>query len=167
VIYNFRTTDDGQQWMIDTESQPAYWAKASSILAAPSVSAAANNSASFVPQEEGTLVPLGGGRYALKGRKPIGPDGKPQLSIIIILTVLSSEEGGTCVTFVQTNVDIKDLQHAEIKNFKTEALPAVKTPTRPAPQAMPPITKEEQAAAIPSMPDVIKEALEPAADGGR
>lgn len=159
MIYNFRTTEDNQQWMIDTESQPAYWAKASSILAAPSVTAAANNTASFVPQEEGVLVPLGGGRYALKGRKPVDAAGNPQLSIIIILTLLSGEEGGTCVTFIQANVDIKDAQHADIKNFKVEALPAIRTPQRPTAQVMPPITKEEKKAAEPVMSDEVKELL--------
>ena len=129
MIYNFKDSS-GQQWMVDTETLK--WAQASSILATPSIAAAASNLAHFVPQAEGALVPLGGGRYAFEGRKPLDDGGNPQLSIIIILTVLTAEDEGVCVTFIQGNVGVTDFQHQQIKKFKAEALPAISTPTRPA-----------------------------------
>jgi hypothetical protein len=147
MLYNFKTTDDGQQWAIDTEALT--WAKASSILATPSVKAAESNIARFVAQEEGKLIPMGGGRYALQGRKPFDKDRKPQLSIFILLSILSGEDGGTAVTFMQANVDIKDLQHQEIKKFKCEVLPAIPAPNRPPQVQMPPITAEEKKAQEP------------------
>jgi hypothetical protein len=150
VIYNFKTTEDGQQWVIDTEALT--WARASSILATPSVKAATSNLARFVASEEGKLIPMGGGRYALEGRRPLDKDRKPQLALVIILNILTSEGDGSCVTFIQANVDVKDLQHTEIKNFHVECLPAIRPPNRPAPQAMPPITADEQKAQAPPQP---------------
>lgn len=144
MIFNFKTVEGGEQYVIDPEAQT--WAKASSIIATPSVKAAESNIARFVPIEEGRLVPLGGGRYRLHPRKPIGKDGKPQLSMIVLLTVLTEQDGGTCVTFLQANVDIKDAQHQEIKKYTCECLSAVGAPARPSPVPMPPITAEEKKA---------------------
>ena len=72
MIFNFKTVEGDEQYVIDPEAQT--WAKASSIIATPSVKAAESNIARFVPIEEGKLVPLGGGRYRLHPRKPIGKE---------------------------------------------------------------------------------------------
>lgn len=145
MLYNFRTTDDSQMWAVDTEALT--WAKASSILATPSVKAAESNIARFVASEEGALIPMGGGRYALEGRKPVDDAGKPQLAIFILVTILSAEDGGVCVVFIQANVAIQDAQHQEIKKFKMECLPPIRPPQNPAlRREMPPITVDEQKA---------------------
>lgn len=125
MIYNFKDASE-QMWVIDTESLS--WSRASSIIAAPSIVAAESNVARFVPTEEGELTALGGGRYVLEGRKQFDDEGKPQLAIVIILTLLSADNDGTCVTFLQSNVEIKDAQHQQIKNFHTQCL-APFTPT--------------------------------------
>lgn len=121
MIYNFKTESDDQMWVMDTEALT--WARASSIISTPSVQAAQSNLAHFVPSEEGRLIPLSNGRFALEGRKPFDADGKPQFAIFIILNILSSENDGTCVTFIQANVALKDGQHQHIKNFHTQCLP--------------------------------------------
>jgi len=125
MIYNFKTEEDGQQWVVDTEV--LNWARASSIVAAPSVLAAESNLARFVPTEEGRLIPLGGGRYVLEGRQPFvpGPNGQPvpQFALFIVLTILSADKDGTCVTFLQANVPVKDFQHQSIKNFAAQVMP--------------------------------------------
>ena len=121
MIFNFKTELDSQQWVIDTEE--FNWARASSLVAAPSIKAAETNLARFVPTEEGKLIPMGGGRYALEGRKPFDENKNPQLAFIVILTILSAENEGTCVTFMQTNVAIRDLQHQQIKNFVSQTMP--------------------------------------------
>ena len=128
MIYNFRTAEG--QWVVNPEDLT--WARTSSIISSPSVVAAASNLANFVPIETGKLVPLGGGRYSLDGRKPLNEKQEPQLSIFIILTILTAEDGGTCVSFLQANVETTDFQQQEIKKFKCESLPAIPTPTRPA-----------------------------------
>ena len=120
MIYNFKT-EDGQQWVADTEALT--WGKASSIIASPTIKAAETNIARFVATEEGKLIPLGGGRYAFEGRKPFDESNKPQLAVFIVLTILSAESEGTCVTFFQANVPIKDVQHQPIKNFHVQCLP--------------------------------------------
>jgi hypothetical protein len=145
MLYNFET-DEGT-FVIDTEILT--WAKASSIIAAPSIKAAESNFAHFVPQVEGKLIPLGGGRYALQGRKPFNEKKEPQLSIFILLNIFSGEDGGTAVTFLQSNVEVRKLQHQEIKKFKCEVLPAIPAPNRPPQAQMPPITAEEKKAQEP------------------
>lgn len=153
MLYNFRTTEDSQQWTVDTEQLK--WARASSILAAPSVKAVESHLARFVAAEEGPLIPMGGSRFAMAGRQPLDAAGKPQLAIVIIVTVLTSEDGGSAVTFIQANVEIKDFQHQEIKKFRTEVLPAIRSPQNPGrrPVVMPPITADEQKAANGETPE--------------
>lgn len=128
MIFNFKTELDSQQWVIDTEE--LNWARASSLVAAPSIKAAETNLARFVPTEEGKLIPMGGGRYALEGRKPFDENKNPQLAFIVILTILSAENEGTCVTFMQTNVAIRDLQHQQIKNFVSQTMPPLQLTPR-------------------------------------
>jgi hypothetical protein len=130
MIYNFRTESDGQQWVVDTEALS--WAKASSIIASPTIKAAETNIARFVPAEEGQLIPLGAGRFALNGRKPFDAENKPQLAIFIVLTLLTADNEGTCVTLFQANVPIKEVQHQHIKNFHIQCLPPLKITPREA-----------------------------------
>ena len=121
--YTFKTEDD-QLWMVDVERM--HWGKASSIISAPSVKAVESKLAQFVETEGGDVTPLGGGRYVLEGRQP-----KDGLCIVTILTVLSEENGGTCVTFAQGNVNIKDLQHEAVTKFRCECLSTPQKPQRP------------------------------------
>lgn len=144
MLFSFRTVEDDQIWTVDTEILE--WTKASSIVSSPSVKAVESKFANYIPIEKGKLSPIGGGRYRLHPRKPIGKDGRPQLSMIVLLTVLTEQDGGTCVTFLQANVDIKDAQHQEIKKYTCECLPAVGAPARPSPVPMPPITADEKKA---------------------
>lgn len=155
MLYNFKSSEG--QWVVDSENLT--WARTSSIISSPSLLAAEGNIGNFVPIEEGKLNPLGGGRYSLLGRRPFNEKKEPQLSIFILLTVLSAEGDGTCVTFVQGNVDLSDFQHQQIKHFKAECLPAVKAPNRPALQGMPPITKEEQKAMVEQVSAAADEAI--------
>lgn len=68
MVYQFRTEDDAL-FVINTMA--ATWGRASTILSAPSVTAAAESQlANYQYLEEGTLVPMGGGRYSLDGRTP-------------------------------------------------------------------------------------------------
>jgi hypothetical protein len=130
--FNFKTVSDEQQWVIDTED--GTWARASSIISASSIVAAEHNAAHFVPQEEGHLIPMGGGRYAFEGRKPFDEQGKPQLAVVCILTLLSSDDGGTCVTLIQGNVALKELQHQTISKFHAECLPPLQLTKASAPK---------------------------------
>lgn len=119
MIYNFKV--EGVQYMVDTEALT--WAQASSIISAPSIKAAESNLAHFVPQKEGKLIPLSNGRFALEGKKPFDEKGKPQFAIFIILTLLSAENEGVCISFIQGNVPLTDLQHQQIKHFHAQCLP--------------------------------------------
>ena len=151
MLYNFKTVEDDQQWVVDTEKLT--WARASSILATSSVKAAENNLARFVAAEEGLLAPFGGGAFRLVGRKPF-VDGKPSLVIVAIIWVPVTDEDGaiTMVGILQSNVDTKDAKPQDIKRFKMECLPAAKQAQNPAqrPIAQPPITVAERKAATPT-----------------
>jgi len=115
MIYTFKD-ESGEQWQIDTEK--LIWSRASSILSAPSVAAAENDMARFVPQEEGQLAPMGMGRFSFVGRRP------PQLSIISIGHIPVTDDDGEIVSvcLVQSNVIIKDVEHQEIKRFRVQPL---------------------------------------------
>lgn len=132
MIYNFRAVefDNEEQFVIDTDPEVLTWARTSSIISAPSVVAAGQNLVNFVPIEQGKLNSLGGGRYTLEGRQPFSKDGKPQLSIIVILSVLSGDNEGTNYIFLQANVPTSEFQHQEIKHFQTQCLQAL--PIQPA-----------------------------------
>ena len=121
MIYNFQLASNKDQYAIDVEALT--WAKTSNILAAPTIIAAEANIARFIPQEEGRLTPLGGGRYALDGRRPFDAKGIPQLALFMVVTVLSSDNEGTCMTFLQSNVALENFQHQNIKNFESRCLP--------------------------------------------
>lgn len=83
--YTFKTLDD-TLFVIDTKA--ATWGIASTILAAPSVIAAAESKlANYVFSEQGTLVPMGGGRYSLDGRTPKTQGKGAGLSTVGILSV--------------------------------------------------------------------------------
>ena len=120
MTYTFRT-EDGQHWALDTER--GMWSKTSSLLAAPSIIAAEHGLSHLAATETGKLIPIGGGRYAFEGRQP-----KDGLCLITIMTVLSIEDGGSCVTFLQANVNIMDAAHEDIKKYKCECLPAPVAP---------------------------------------
>src|SRR5580700_7823276 len=103
MLYNFKTAADDQQWVIDTEALT--WARASSILAAPSVKAAETGLARFEAVEEGFLAPFGNGVFRFVGKK------EPDLAIIAIFWVPVTDTQSNQVIMVnvlQANVDIKD-----------------------------------------------------------
>src|SRR5262249_35411517 len=109
MLYNFKTVDDDQQWVIDVEALT--WARASSILATASVKSAENNLARFVAAEEGPLAPMGGGAFRLVGRRPI-VDGKPSLAVLAIIWVPVTDEDGqiTMMGLLKANVNTKDIK---------------------------------------------------------
>jgi hypothetical protein len=122
VTYEFKT-EDGQLWTIDTER--GTWARVSTILAAPSVIAAESNLSNYVPAEGGRLVSIGNGQYYLEGRQP-----KDGLCRVAVITVLTDEDEGSCVTFLQANVTVKDPNHREIKKYRCVALAAPQDPSQ-------------------------------------
>lgn len=157
MLYNFKTESDDQQWVIDTEALT--WARASSILATPSVKAAETGLARFAAQEEGQLVPFGQGVFRFVGRQEENPDGTPNLAIIAIFWVPVTDRQSSQVIMVcviQANVNIKDAKSQEIKQFKTECLPAARKAQNPAlrPIVQPPITVDEQKAQASTEPVV-------------
>lgn len=159
MIYNFKTEEDDQQWTVDTEKLT--WARASSILTTPSVKAAENKLARFVPIEEGSLAPMGGGRYALAGRKPTtgirNEDGseKQQLAQIAIACVPVTDETDSqivLVTLIQANVALKDAHQQEIKRHQIELMAPFQAPNRPTePKPPTPVEKLEEKAAEPEV----------------
>jgi len=122
MLYNFKLAENGDQYVIDTENFT--WALASSIIASPTIAAAEGNLANFVPKEEGKLIPMGAGTYAFEGRLPFTEDGKPSLAVVVIFSNFVFDDNGqaVCVTLIQGNVALKELQHPEIKLFHTECL---------------------------------------------
>ena len=138
MIYNFKVVEGDAQYVIDIEALT--WAHTSSLLTAPSLVAAKDNWAAFMPVEEGKLSPLGGGRFHFVGRK------SPQLALIAVLWIPVSEpDGVTMVNILQANVDIKDGKAQEITKYKTECMPAARQAPNPAlqPIQQPPITIDE------------------------
>lgn len=123
MVFTFKTKADSQNWSIDTENLT--WSRVSSLIATPSIMAAESNIARFVPVESGELNALGGGRYTFDGKKPFDENGIPQLAVICVLTLLSSEENGTCVTFLQANVETEDLKHEPVSKFETRCMPPI------------------------------------------
>ena len=148
MIYNFKTVEDNQQWVVDVEALT--WARASSIIAAPSVEAAEHNLARFVAAEEGKLAPMGAGRYVFVGRKLTGANGQPQIAIFTVASIPVKDDDGkiVLVTLMQSNVDIKDGQQEQIQKFKVECLPAARRPQPKMTMEMPPITAEEAKAVV-------------------
>lgn len=124
MIYTFKD-ESGEQWEIDTEKLT--WARASSILAAPTISAAENDMPRFVAAEEGSLAPYGMGRFGLIGRRP------PELSILSIGHIPITDDDGEIVMMclIQSNVVIKDVEHQEVKRFKTQPLAPAPIPGPP------------------------------------
>ena len=146
MVFTFKTKADSQQWQLDSENLT--WQRVSSLITTPSVTAAENDIARFVPVESGILTALGGGRYVLEGRKPFDENGTPQLAVVIFLTLLSSENSGTCVTFIQSNVEVEGLTHEPISKFETHEMPPITMSpksggARAIPPAMPPVAQKE------------------------
>lgn len=114
MIYHFETLDN-TTWVIDTETMR--WGRASSILSAPSITAAENNLAKFELAEEGDLIPMGAGTYNMDGRteKTQGPGAG--LSTIGIMAV---PFGDTLILYLRANVKIKD------DSFKSNPIKTVK-----------------------------------------
>ena len=102
MIYQFKTQDD-ELFVLDIVNQK--WGRASSILSAPSVSAATDGAiARFVYSEEGALVPMGAGVFNMDGRteKTEGPGAG--LSSVGIMAVPFEDK---LILYLRPNVNIK------------------------------------------------------------
>ena len=102
MAYQFKASDD-ELFVIDIENMR--WGRASSILSAPSVSAATDGAiARFIYSEEGDLVPMGAGSFSLNGRteKTTGPGAG--LSVVGIMNFLFQ---GYFVVWLFPNVNVK------------------------------------------------------------
>ena len=114
MIYQFKTMDD-ELFAINT--MDLKWGRASSILASPSVGAAAPDVASFVFSEEGTLVPMGAGVYSMDGRTPDKEKGGPGagLSTVQLMAVPFDKY---LILYLLPNVEVKE--DSFISNFPEE-----------------------------------------------
>lgn len=135
MIYQFKTMDD-ELFALNTVELK--WGRASQILAAPSVGAAANDVASFVFSEEGALVPMGAGRYSLDGRTP---DTKGPGAGLSTVQLMSVPFDSYIVMYLLPNVEVKE--DSFVMNFMTEELRAkylkmeVRNPEKPKQQLVP------------------------------
>ena len=102
MIYHFQTLDDSL-WVIDTANMQ--WGRASSILSAPSITAAEKNLAKFELADSGTLVPMGAGVYNMNGRTPKTTGPGAGLSSVGIMCIPFED---TLVVYLRANVKIKD-----------------------------------------------------------
>lgn len=115
MIYHFEVASDGATFVIDTETMR--WGRASSILSAPSITAAEKNLAKFELAEEGDLIPMGAGTYNLDGRTPKSKGPGEGLSTVGIMAV---PFGDTLILYLRANVKIKD------DTFKSNPITTVK-----------------------------------------
>ncbi len=113
MIYEFQTLDD-ETFVLNTLNLT--WGRASTILAAPSVLAAEQKLARFEFKEQGTLVPMGGGRYSLDGRTPNTKGAGAGLSTVGIMAVPFDTY---LVLYLLPNVKIKE---GSFKNGFPEAI---------------------------------------------
>lgn len=113
MIYQFKCASDDSLFAINT--MDLKWGRASSILAAPSVGAAANNVTSFVFVEEGALVPMGAGRYSLDGRTP---DTKGEGAGLSTIQLMAVPFDTYLVLYLLPNVEVKE--DSFISNFPEE-----------------------------------------------
>jgi hypothetical protein len=101
MVYQFKTVDD-ELFVLNTETMR--WGRASSLLAAPSITAAEHKLAQFVYSEEGDLIPMGGGVYNLDGRTPQTQGPGAGLSSVGLMAI---PFGDTLVYWLQANVPLK------------------------------------------------------------
>ena len=102
MLYQIKTLDE-ELFIFDIVNQK--WGRASSILSAPSVSAAADGAvARYVYSEEGTLVPMGAGVFNMDGRteKTEGPGAG--LSSVGIMAVPFEQ---SLILYLRPNVNVK------------------------------------------------------------
>lgn len=102
MLYQFRSSDN-ELFILDIANQK--WGRASSILSAPSVGAAADGAvARYVYSEEGALISMGAGVFDLDGRTPKTEGAAPGLSSVGIMAVPFDQ---TLVLYLRPNVNVK------------------------------------------------------------
>jgi hypothetical protein len=103
VIYQFRSWPDDELFVLDIVNQK--WGRASSILSAPSVSAAAEGAvARFVYSEEGALIPMGAGVFNMDGRTEKTTGAGAGLSTVGIMAVPFEQ---SLILYLRPNVNVK------------------------------------------------------------
>lgn len=114
LVYQFKTTDDSL-FVINTVTMR--WGRASTILSAPSVTAAEHKLMQFVYSEEGELVPMGNGIYNMEGRTPETKGPGEGLSSIGIMAIPFED---TLVMYLTANAPVKpdSFESNPIKHFK-------------------------------------------------
>lgn len=147
MIYQFKTASDDELFAINTVEMK--WGRASTIMAAPTLAAAAQNSVSFVFSEEGTLVPMGAGRYSLDGRTPDTKGPGAGLSTVQIMAVPFDTY---LILYLLPNVEVKE--DSFISNFPEEFRKHIKhevrNPEKPKQQLVPTAVPEKSPEAIVS-----------------
>ena len=113
MIYQFKVASDDSLFAINTVDLKR--GRASSILASPSVGAAADGVTSFVFSEEGTLVPMGAGVYSLDGRTPKTEGPGAGLSTVQLMAVPFDKH---LILYLLPNVEVKE--DSFISNFPEE-----------------------------------------------
>ena len=102
MLYQFHSSDD-ELFIIDVVNQK--WGRASSILSAPSISAAADGAvARYVYSEEGALIPMGAGGFNLDGRTPKTEGPAAGLSAVGIMSVWFEAYN---IIYLRPNVNVK------------------------------------------------------------
>lgn len=133
MIYTFKTEDKEELYVLDTNPEVLTWARASTILATPSLTAAENEVARYVPIEEGKLVPGGGGNYTFDGRNPREYTKKGLPTPLVSVSILSLPVNDTLHTYLAANVRIKEdsFELGPIKKFQCHVVQAPKVDAPP------------------------------------
>ena len=131
MIYHFKTLDE-EIFVVNTGEMK--WGRASTMLAAPSISAVEHKLANYVFAEEGVLAVEGHGRYLLVGRTEKSTPGNG-LCAVGILTIPYIDK---FVVGLAPNVPVKEgsfelnmpeeskkYYHCYIEQPKTEGAPQV------------------------------------------
>jgi hypothetical protein len=135
MIYQFRCESDNELFVINTVEMT--WGRASTLVAAPSITAVEARLANFQFHEQGTLIAMGAGAYNMDGRTPETKGPGAGLSTVGILTV---PYDNYLVLFLRANVKIKgesfksnfpeDMQkHVKHKIIQPETQPTQGTAT--------------------------------------
>ena len=102
MLYQIKTLDE-ELFIFDIVNQK--WGRASSILSAPSVSAAADGAvARYVYSEEGALISMGAGVFSMDGRTPATKGPGEGFSSVGIMAVPFEQ---TLVLYARPNVNVK------------------------------------------------------------
>lgn len=118
--YAFKTESDDETFVIDVSAMT--WGRASQILSAPSVGAAANDISNYVCSESGKLIPQGAGVYNLEGR----------ISGLTTIGLLAIPFENSLVFCLHPNVKVKEesFQSGKIDTFVYKVIQPKEVPAK-------------------------------------